>query len=905
MKLTQVSFSSGEVSPAVSQRVDLARYQTALKTCRNFFVLPTGGVANRPGTKFVNTTKYADKQSILIPFIFSAEQAYMLEFGEGYIRIYADGGVVQSQDTVATVTNITDGIVGFSARRTITTAAPHGLSVNDSVFFENIVATGSFDINGGPWTVLSVPSSTSFRIIGSGDPLGGYTSGGDVIANAEIANPYSEDDLVNLRFTQSADVLTVVHPDYPPHEFRRLSADSFEFEEIDEFENGPFLDVNADETIFVHASAVMGVVTLTSTTSIFTSDQIGSLFRLDEKDLSTVVPWEPSKLLAADTTNPFGIMRRSDGKVYRCVTDQVASGEGTYTGTVRPNHDNGVAADGDGQEIQSLAQRAGVDWEYVHSGFGIVRITAVGSGTSATAQVIVRLPETVVGGATTANGPWTMTGDGSDTTLSIAGATSEDENQYEVTFDGVIQPTNTYSVNSSTDVLTFFTAPATGVSVSARQLSANNRTNVWAFGAWSEDQGYPSVATYYQDRLVFAATTGRPQTEWASQVGDYHNFGISSPLLASDSISQTLNARQINAIRELVPLDQLIALTASSAWASPKRGEAWTPETIGFDPQSYKGCAPIRSVLVDDSAIYVQEKATKVRDLRYSLEADKFSGGELTVLSRHLFSKTKTIVDIDYATEPHGLLPCVRSDGVIGCLTYLREQDVVGWGRFDTLGYFERVCVIPEDGRDAIYTIVRRTINGSTARFVERFSDREFEDLVDAFFVDCGLTFDGRENETTASTFSGLDHLEGESVVALADGNVITGLTVENGSVTLEDEYSVVHIGLPYVCDVETLDVNIFGRESIRDTAKNIPRISVVLQDTRGLQVGSDENHLEEIINRDTENYDEATQMINGVGKVYATNTWDSKGRIFMRQSYPLPATILAVSPSVELGGDG
>lgn len=897
MKLTQVSFSSGEVSGSVAARVDLARYQTALKTCRNFFVLPTGGAANRPGSYFMAATKDSgSKESIIIPFVFSDEQAYLLEVGEEYIRVYSQSTLID-----------------------------------------------------------------------------------------EVVTPYQEADLGNIRFTQSADVLTVVHPAYPPHELRRLNASTFEFVEI-EFENGPFLDVNDDETIYVHASAVMGSVTLTATSSIFNANHVGALFRLEERDLSVIEPWEPSKELVSGGASPFGLLRRSDGKVYRCVSNEASGSAGTYTGTIRPNHDKGIAADGDGGTIDTLAERAGVDWEYVHSGFGIVRITGYTSGTQATAQVLVRLPENVVGGATTAQGPWTMTGDGSDVTLSITGATSEDENEYEVTLDGVIQPANTYTVNASTDVLTFYDAPDTGVAVSARQLGQNNRTNVWAFGAWSEDQGYPSVVTYYQDRLVFAATTGRPQTEWASQVGDYHNFGISSPLAADDSIAQTLNARLINVIRELVPLDQLIALTASSAWASPKRGEVWTPEAIGFDQQSYRGCAPIRSVLVDDSAIFVQDKSTKVRDLRYSLEADKFSGAELTVLSRHLFSPSKTIVDIDYATEPHGLLPCVRSDGVIACLTYLREQEVAGWAPWDTLGYYERVCALPEDGRDAIYVIARREIDGETVRFIERFAEREFEDILDAFFVDCGLTYDGRNTtsvtqtlsggttwaageeitmtassavsvtadaffldfedddgeltrvavelvstasttvrtvrlladlaeehrsvatavwSTAVDTFSNLDHLEGEDVVALADGNVIEGLTVDGGSVTLDQPYAVVHIGLPFVCDLETLDINVVGRESIRDTAKNIPRISVTLQDTRGIQVGSDEDHLEEVINRDTENYDAATQMINGVAKVYAANTWDSKGRIFIRQAKPLPATILAVSPSVELGGNG
>jgi hypothetical protein len=213
---------------------------------------------------------------------------------------------------------------------------------------------------------------------------------------------------------------------------------------------------------------------------------------------------------------------------------------------------------------------------------------------------------------------------------------------------------------------------------------------------------------------VFANTPGAPQTEWASKTGDYHNFSRSSPLVPNDSIRQPLNARQINAIVELIPMDQLIALTSSSSWASPKRGESWTPTTIGYDPQSFDGAAFLRAIQTGDSALFAQAGGTKVRDLKFKNEAGKFVGDELTVMARHLFDSEHVIVDMDYAKEPHGILWIVRSDGALIGLTYLPEQEVVGWHRHDTDGFFERVCVIPENGVDTPYFVVRRT--GRTAR---------------------------------------------------------------------------------------------------------------------------------------------------------------------------------------------
>jgi hypothetical protein len=589
--------------------------------------------------------------------------------------------------------------------------------------------------------------------------------------------------------------------------------------------------------------------------------------------------------------------------VYRCTTNDVAGADGTYTGTVRPSHDEGIESDGDGNPIANLASRAGVEWEYLHSLYGVATITAIGGGgTTATADVVSYIP--------------------------------------------VVSP----------DI-----------------------TRTWALGAWSDQQGYPSVVTYYGDRLVFANTPGQPQTQWASKVGDYHNFGESSPLVDDDAITQTLNARQVNAIAELVPLEQLVSLTASSSWASPGRGEPWTPTTIGFYRQSHKGAASLRAVEVgDEGALYAGRGGKQLFELLYAFDRDKYGGNELTVLSRHLFGTGRTIVDMDYAEDPHGILWVVRSDGALVGLTYLPEQQVIGWHRHDTDGYFERVCVIPEDGRDAVYVVVRRTIDGETVRYLERMADREFDDQLDGFFVDSGLSYDGRNTTATTitisgasydggdtvtltassalfaatdvgdaiqfddvriiisaytsstvvegelqtpvpealqavasaawtlarDTFSGLGHLEGATVAICADGAVLDEEVVSGGSITLPNPAGVVHIGLPYVAEAETLDVTIFGAtESIRDRAKVIPSVDVVVQDTVGLQVGTDGTYLEDVATRTDEYYTDPTAAQSGVATAYVLNsTWSDSGRVLLRQSSPLPATILAILPNVELG---
>jgi hypothetical protein len=896
-KLSQVSFTAGEISPSLAARSDLARFATSLKSCRNFVVSATGGVFNRAGTEFVAQLR-PESLAALIPFIYSVDQSYMLVSQQETIQVYSNLAFVQNISAAKTITNvIVDG--GGPYNRRIFTSAPHLLSVGQYATIDGVVASGTYIVN-GTTRIVAVPAPDEFWIEQIDQNLGAYTSGGTVTVPTEITTPYQSEDLYSIRFTQSADVLTLVEQTYAPAEFIRLNANSFQFADITDFDNGPFLDENLTATT-VTASATTGSVTLTASSSIFTADHIGLQFRIDIENLATIPPWEPSKLLAASGANPLGLFRRANGKVYECTTNEVASGLGTFTGTIRPIHEEGAETDGDGSAIASFAQRAGVEWTYRHSLYGVARITAA-AGLTATALVLSYMP--------------------------------------------VVSPAV---------------------------------SKIWAFGAWGASQGYPGLVTYYQDRFVLANSPGQPQTEWASKTGEYHDFGTSSPLIADDAITQTLNARQINAIVELVPLDQLIALTASSSWASPKRGETWTPQTIGFDPQSYFGASNVRSVIIGEEAIFVERGNKRLRLLSYTLDVDKFGGGELTVLARHLFKRRgREIADMDYAADPHGVLWVVRSDGALCSLTYLKEQEVVGWSRHDTDGFFERVCVIPEDGRDAVYFIVRRVINGATVRYLERLADREFADLIDANFVDCGLTYDGRNTTATTititgsyvggescalsssvaifaasdigdailfdqvrvritaytsptqvtgelqtpvpvalqgvasaawtfarDTFTGLAHLEGKSVAIFADGAALAPQTVANARVTLAAPAGVVRIGLPITAEIETLEVTVFGSDPIRDRAKCIPTVAVVVEETVGGLVGPDANNLEPLVMREGEYYTDPTSMQSEVFTAHPATTWSKSGRVLIRQDQPLPMTLLAAFPQVEIGGQG
>ncbi|HBR6849234.1 TPA: hypothetical protein L9202_002996 [Klebsiella aerogenes] len=818
----QPSFSGGEIAPSLYGRIDMAKYQVALRKCDNFIVRQYGGVENRPGTQFIAAAKYPDRKCRLIPFQFSTVQTYALEFGHNYMRVIKDGGLVMTT--------------------------------------------------------------------------------GDVIY--ELATPYADSDVFGLKFTQSADVMTIVHPSYPPKELRRYAHDNWQIVDV-ETKNGPFEDINVDESVTVYASGTTGTITLTASSAIFGSEQVGKLFYLEQPAVDSVPVWETSKTTAIDD------IRRADSNYYRANT----AGK---TGTLRPSHTEGMAWDGWGG---TGSDDTGVQWEYLHSGFGIARITAVaGDGLSATADVISRIPENAVG---------------------------SDKASYK-----------------------------------------------WARYAWNSVNGYPATVVYYQQRLYFAASSAYPQTIWASRTGDYKDFGKSNPVQDDDRIVYTYAGRQVNEIRHLIDVGSLVVLTSGGEFvATGDQNKVLTPSSFSLSSQGSNGSSDVPPIAVSNIALFIQEKGSVVRDLAYSFDVDGFQGNDLTILANHLFQK-RSIVDWSFCIVPFSSAFCVRDDGKLLVLTYLRDQQVFAWSPQSSAGKYESTCGIGEGSEDAIYFVVNRTINGQVVRYIERLSSRQFTNDLDAFFVDSGLSYDGRNAEgrtatisggsgkwsyqvpytltmsggsyfsagdagaqiqfpytgtdpvdgtdvamqlrcdivsvesgnsvtitanrdippvlrNTATTnwtmarqtFSGLEHLEGQTVNILSDASVEPQKVVTGGAVTLEKPGGVVHIGLPINAQFETLDININGQETLLDKKQLISTVTLVVNASRGIWASTPGGQWYEYPQREFEFYDDPVEDATGKVEVKLDSIWEKNGRLKIRQTDPLPLSVLAVIPRITVGG--
>lgn len=256
-------------------------------------------------------------------------------------------------------------------------------------------------------------------------------SGGSPV---EVVTPYATADLDSIRITQSADVLYLAHPDYQTRELRRLTASTFE---LALYENrlGPFRPLNTNEGVRCAVSAATGQVTVTASEAMFEAGHVGALFYIEEQELRNVEPWEP-----AAKGISLGAYKRSDGKVYKAVRS--ATG-GTYnvTGSIRPIHESGRAWDGSGDTRNDGVSdySVGVEWEFVHPGYGVVKLTGYTDARTMTGYVVTTIPDSCVGTATPTT-TWNLVGDGATKTFAVVDALSGSTNDYSVTFDGVGVP---------------------------------------------------------------------------------------------------------------------------------------------------------------------------------------------------------------------------------------------------------------------------------------------------------------------------------------------------------------------------------------------------------------------------------------------------------------------------------
>lgn len=410
---------------------------------------------------------------------------------------------------------------------------------------------------------------------------------------------------------------------------------------------------------------------------------------------------------------------------------------------------------------------------------------------------------------------------------------------------------------------------------------------------------YPGAVSYFEQRRTFAGTTNNPSTLWGTRSGTETDMSYGLPIRDDDRIKFRVAAREANTIRHIVPLSQLLLLTSSAEWrVASVNSDAITPSSISVKPQSYVGASNVQPVIVNNTLLYGAARGGHVRECSYSWQANGFITGDLSLRAAHLFD-AYDVTDMAYAKAPQPIVWFISSAGKLIGLTYVPEQQVGAWHQHDTDGVFESCTVVAEGGEDRLYVVVRRTINGTSVRYVERMASRQFLDPADAFFVDCGATYDG----APTTTISGLGYLEGKTVSILADGAVHPQRVVISGTITLDNEASTVQVGLPILADLQTLPLAMqidgsFGQGRY----KNVNKAWLRVYRSSGIFIGPNENELVEAKQRTTEVYGSAPSLKSEEIQILLTPTWADSGQVYIRQADPLPLTIVSLTLEVALG---
>ena len=411
---------------------------------------------------------------------------------------------------------------------------------------------------------------------------------------------------------------------------------------------------------------------------------------------------------------------------------------------------------------------------------------------------------------------------------------------------------------------------------------------------------YPGAVTYFEQRRVFAGTNNNPQTLWMTRSATESNLNFSIPTQDSDGIEATVASREVQRIRHLVPLSDLLFLTPGGEWRVGSGNDAaLTPTSIQVRPQTYVGSSNVQPVVTGNSVLYIQDRGSHVREMAFDWQSTVYKSNDASIMATHLFD-SYTFKDLAYARAPYQIMWAVRSDGVMLGLTYVPEHQVLAWHQHNTDGFFESVCSVAEGNDDAVYVVVRRTINGNSVRYIERLNTRQYTSKADAFFVDCGLTYSG----SATTTISGLWHLEGKTVSVLADGAVHPQRVVSNGTITLNDSASTVHVGLQITADVQTLPLSVAGTmDSAQSHIKNINKVWIRVNSSSGIFAGPDANHLTEYKQRTIEPYGTSPSLISNEIEITLSPQWGRSGQVLVRQQDPLPLTLVSMVSEASVGG--
>jgi hypothetical protein len=879
------SFNAGELSPRLEGRVDIPKYNQGLRICENFIPMIQGPIMRRGGFRYVANVKTNSNKCWLVRFEFNTTQAYILEFGDHYIRFYTNHGQ-------ATVT----GVAAYSGATTYTNG--------------QIVSNAGINYACKTTTIGNAPPDATYW-----HPLTGSI--------LEIYSPYSVLDLVdssgefNLRFVESADVVYIAQGSYPLYKLSRLGAQYWSMNTVS-FVGGPFKTKNTTSTT-VYASAATGAVTLTASASIFTANMVGTLFYLEQKSVLGVKAWEAGKAVLLND------LRRASGRNYKALNAGTTGGD-------RPTHTEGAVYDGD----------TGVQWQYQDSGFGNILITGYTSGTQVTGTVVpvstgstqASLPDgcVLVGNA---SAKWAYSlfnatdgyatqcaffrqrlalGRGQDVVLSVSGDyehfSALDLSGLQTADMAVSVRLQTAQVNSlqwmapssaQNEGLLCGTAGAEMVIKSQTEQQPFGPDNVTAVPI--SNLGSKNAAPAHVNNVVlFVQRAGVKLRDIVFDVYQSQYQSVDQSVLAEHIMrpgaSQLVYQQEPYSILWMVRSDgQLIGMTYNREQYPEAPHGGWHRHKVGGDG------------VVESIASIPSPDGT--RDELWALVKRTINGS---------VSRTVEWMDSEHITndDPHDdfYVDCGATlDGAIsaGLVATSGAATVGSTGVNFTC---DSPVFVPGDvGRYIYYRYSQQSLDESGNAYTEYINAKALiTGYVSAIVVTCTITaafptfvYPLGSWGMTSTTISGLTWLEGETVTILADGATHPDRTVTGGAITLQSPAYKAQIGLGYEARAQTMRLNYGSADGTTQGKYSRINFAVVrLIDTVGLEYGNTFTALDEIEFRTAADaLDNSIPLFTGDKRIEWTADWDSSPWMCFSHNYPLPCFIVALMPQITTNDRG
>jgi hypothetical protein len=948
------NFTGGELSPRLDGRNDLAKYSSGCKTLQNMVVYPHGSAARRPGTTFVSEVKTSSAYTRLVPFEFSTTQTYILEFGNEYIRFYKDSGaILESSKTITGITKANPGVVTgsfstssypvieatavYTSAGSAVTSAPVTMPINIItgdllIMVVKLGSTGTATTPTG-WTLLSSRSSTgnsyiyykvsdgsetthidvtvtssnvsaiTYRISNyEGTPEAGFaatnvndppslTTSWSSTKNLVIAACTTRQS--NNAFTAApsgySNLVTVGDPSSGTTAHVRLATASIQVNAATE-NPGAFTTTGTLDNPHSATIAIKGLTTDIKNGDTIVISGVGGMTQVNGKRFTvankTLTTFE-LKDIDGNNVNTTSYTTYTSGGVF----NRVYTLPTPFLTADLPNLKFAQSADvmyicHPSHHVHKLSRTGHTTWFLDNVDFT--------AGPLMDHNIELT---TLTASATTGNG---ITITASD----IVGI-NNDTGFQSTDVDRLIHLGTGKGLAKIISVASTLVVTADVITA----LSTTSATADWSLGAWSVTTGYPSCVSFYEQRLVFAGTTEQPQTLFFSKSGDYENFdeNYHGTVADDDSITYTIASNQVNAIRFLSATRTLIVGTVGGEFSVSGGGtdDPVTPTNILIKKQSNHGCANLDGIAVGNVTLFLQRAKRKIRELAYNFDVDGYVAPDMTILAEHI-SETG-INEMSYQQEPNQIIWCVRGDGKLIGLTYQREQQVVAWhqhifgGAFGTgIAMCESIATIPTDDKEyQTWVIIKRTVNGVTRRYIEYINQFDFDetDNTNFNFLDSQLAYSG----SATTTITGLDHLEGQTVSVLADGSTHPDKTVSGGSITLSRSSTKVKVGLKYTSLLQTMRIDAGSQNGTSQAkTKRIYNITVRLYESVGVEVGPDLNNMEAIPFRSSATLmDKAIPVYTGDKEIEFRGNYESDGFIFVRQTQPLPLTVLSLYPDL------